>query len=88
MLKHYDFECPCGHIFDEYVEGWQGQPDKCPSCGQTEVFSKLPSTYALPTTIIMAYPGSKQFKAGYVHTHARPAEKKGSQVSMYVPKKS
>ena len=89
MLKHYDFECGnCGHVFDDYVEGSEGKPEFCPECKHTEHFAKLPSSFALPHTIIVSYPGSKQFKAGYVHTHGnRPAEKKGSQVSMYTPKK-
>lgn len=88
MLKHYDFECTkCGNVFDDYVEGSEGQPEACSGCQGTACFNKLPSTWASPHTIIVSYPGSKQFKAGYVHSHARPAEKKASQVSMYMPKK-
>lgn len=89
MLKHYDFECSkCGATFDEYVEGVEGVPDKCSHCENIEGFKKLPSTFALPTHVIMAYPGSKRLKAGYVHSHARPAEKKETQVSMHIPKAS
>jgi hypothetical protein len=87
MLKHYDFECVvCLHVFDDYVEGVEGVPEKCPKCQQGDYFKKIPSTFALPTTIVVDYPGSKRLKAGYVHTHNRPAEKQGSQVSMYAPK--
>jgi len=89
MLKHYDFECGiCETVFDAYVEGSEGLPEQCMACTNKTNFKKLPSVCASPTTIVVSYPGSKQFKAGYVHTHARPAEKKGSQVSMYSPKKA
>ncbi len=88
MLKHYDFECiKCDHKFDDYVEGSEGQPEACPACGESAGFRKLPSICASPQSIIVDYPGSKRLKAGYVHTHARPAEKKGTQVSMYNPTK-
>jgi putative FmdB family regulatory protein len=87
MLKHYDFECAaCAHTFDDYVEGVEGKPEQCPACGASDAFKKLPSTWSFPTTIVVDYPGSKRLKAGYVHTHNRPAEKKDSQVSMYNPK--
>jgi hypothetical protein len=47
------------------------------------------SAPAVLSKIVPVYPGSKKHKAGYVHTHGdRPAEKAGSQVSMYNPKKS
>jgi len=83
MLKHYDFEClACSHVFDEYVEGADGMPDVCPQCVSTFSFHKLPSAPALLKEIIPSYPGSNRLKAGYQHTHNRPAEKKGTQVSM------
>lgn len=90
MLKHFDFECrKCQHVFSDYVEGSEGLPDACPHCGNTlaSEFYKLPSACALPSTIVIDYPGSKRLKAGYMHTHARPAEKKESQVSMHIPSK-
>jgi putative FmdB family regulatory protein len=87
MFKFYDFECgSCSHVFEEMVRGVDGRPDACPQCGQAQEFKKLPSFPALITTIVVDYPGSKQHKAGYTHTHARPAEKADSQVSMYTPK--
>jgi len=88
MLKHYDFEClQCEKTFDEYVEGAEGIPDACPHCESPLGFKKLPSVWASPQTIVVDYPGSKRLKAGYTHIYNRPAEKKGSQVSMYTPKK-
>jgi putative FmdB family regulatory protein len=84
MLKRFSFECEaCGHEFDELVEGVEGKPERCFSCGSSKGFKKLPSVFSNPSTIVVDYPGSKRFKAGYVHTHGdRPAEKKGSQISM------
>lgn len=83
MLKTYDFECQrCEAVFTDTVEGCDGQPEECPDCKGT-VFKKLLSTPNIPKKIVIDYPGSKQFKAGYVHTHARPAEKKESQISMH-----
>jgi putative FmdB family regulatory protein len=85
MLKRFNFECDkCKHEFDDLVEGIEGQPDLCPECGFLKSFTKLASFPNVPTKIILDYPGSKRFKAGYQHTHAdRPAEKKASQVSMH-----
>jgi putative FmdB family regulatory protein len=84
MFKQFDFECEtCSHEFLDMVEGVEGQPECCPSCGVRSGFKKLISLPSIPRKIIVDYPGSKRFKAGYVHTHAdRPAEKASSQVSM------
>jgi rubredoxin len=90
VLKHFDFECQsCELTFDAYVEGADGTPEECPRClvSSSKFFKKLPSSWASPTTIIVDYPGSKRHKAGYMHLYNRPAEKKGSQVSMYTPTK-
>jgi hypothetical protein len=84
MLKRFDFLCEkCEAVFEDLVEGHKGEPDMCAECGSLEGFKKLPSIMNRPTTIVPSYPGSKRFKAGYVHTHAdRPAEKAGHQISM------
>lgn len=85
MLKTFNFECKkCNYEFSDTVQGVEGKPDFCPECGSLKGFSKLPSAPNIPTKIIIDYPGSKRFKAGYQHTHRdRPAEKKGSQISMH-----
>ena len=84
MLKRFDFEClECHHTFDDLVEGVGGKPEECPQCGQSFSFQKLPSAMNIASTIVPSYPGSKRVKAGYQHTHNRPAEKKGTQVSMH-----
>ena len=88
MLKHFNFEClACHQEFDEYVEGADGLPDACKYCECNHGYKKLPSSWASPTTIIVDYPGSKRWKAGYVHLYNRPAEKKHSQISMYRSKR-
>lgn len=89
MLKSYDFECDeCQHLFNDLVEGVSGLPEECPACKSPKGFTKRMSAPMVPKVIVIDYPGSKRFKAGYVHTHAdRPAEKKASQVSMFRPGK-
>jgi hypothetical protein len=87
MLKIFDFEClTCKAQFEGLVEGINGQPDNCSLCHSTGPFSKLPVRINLAEKIIVDYPGSKRLKAGYQHTHNRPAENKSTQFSMYNPK--
>lgn len=81
----YDFECPDGHIYEvrcSIAEREQAfacthavytvgavtgdEPGNEP-CGQ--IGKRLISTPAMPTTIVLDYPGSKRLKAGYVHSH-------------------
>lgn len=84
MLKCFDFECDkCGEIFEDLVEGAAGQPDKCPQCSSTTGFTRVLNAVALAKKVIPSYPGSKRIKAGYQHTHNRPAEKPGTQISMH-----
>ncbi len=84
MLKSFNFECEkCGEVFDDLVEGIEGKPESCPRCSSATGFTKLPSAINLAETVIPSYPGSKRIKAGYQHTHNRPAEKKGRQISMH-----
>jgi hypothetical protein len=88
MWKLYDFECQeCGCIFEKRVSNEKPMPTACPECTATE-FKRLPSAPAILSTIVPAYPGSKKFRAGYQHTHNRPAEKAATQVSMYSGKKT
>jgi putative FmdB family regulatory protein len=87
MLKIFDFECPsCQANFEGLVENIDGQPEGCPQCSSTGPFRKLPGRLNLAEKIIVDHPGSKKLKAGYQHTHNRPAEKKNTQFSMYTPK--
>jgi len=82
----FDFKCnECNHEFSDLVLRSDPKPDECPECKSTKSFKKLISAPFIPTKIIVDYPGSKRFKAGYQHTRYadHPAEKKGSQVSMH-----
>lgn len=82
MLKIFIFECiECKVLSEALVEGIEGKPDRCTSCGSVGGFVKCVSSPTIMNTIIPSYPGSKRLKAGYQHTHARPAEKGKSQVS-------
>lgn len=85
MWKTFDFECDtCKHVFDALVYGLTAFPECCPECSGTKGFTRQLCAPPVPTKIIIDYPGSKRFKAGYVHSHAdRPAEKQRSQVSMH-----
>ena len=74
-MPMYDFVCACGTETEEIIDLDECSTMKCPACSKTmqRIWKKSP---ALPTTIIIAYPGSKRLKAGYVHTHGdRPATK-------------
>lgn len=83
----YHFECPCGHIYDDLVDGSDGRPDPCPACGGTEAVRQL-ATPNLARTIIPIYPGYQRMTAGHAHEARRPAEKAGRQVSMAGVKKT
>lgn len=85
--KSFDFECQkCKHVFNDLVAE-RSEPDPCPNCGESKRLDRLFPGPATLSTIIPAYPGSKQFKAGYQHSHNRPAEKAGTQVSMLPSKR-
>jgi len=87
MWKFYDYECTeCGSVFEEMINSSNPEPIECASCGSAKVDRRMPSPAVL-TSIVPSYPGSKRVKAGYQHTHNRPAEKAGSQVSMFSTKK-
>lgn len=83
MYKTFDFECQdCSAVFEARIKSDKQFPDACPGCEGT-TFKKLPSAPAIMNSIVPVYPGSKRLKAGYQHTHNRPAEKAATQVSMY-----
>lgn len=75
-MPMYDYRCSrCALEIEEFVPA----PDTevpCPECGDlmTKVWKAAPQTL---TTVIPSYPGCKEQKAGYVHTHSpdRPATK-------------
>lgn len=81
--KCYEFLCEvCEGVFEDLVKGTEGLPESCELCGAAGPFVRQVSAPAVLTTIVPSYPGAKRVKAGYQHTHNRPAEKKDRQVSM------
>ena len=50
---------------------------KCPECGETAKF--VLCAPALVTNIVVDYPGSKKFKAGYQHSHG---DRKGTKIQV------
>lgn len=79
--RYYDFACPCGHVYEDLVNGVDHRPDPCPKCAGVAAVKCLcaPKTFS---TIVPDYPGAKYHKAGFGHELRRPAEKAGRQVSM------
>lgn len=70
----YDFTCPkCKHV-ETNVIAKLDEEIKCPKC-EAVMTHDHPAPHTL-TTIIPTYPGSKRYKAGYVHQFGnRPATK-------------
>lgn len=67
-LPLFDFVCAsCEAKFEAIVKS--GVDDTaCRECG-TGVATRVPSPFALFSTIVPSYPGCKKKKAGYVHSH-------------------
>jgi putative FmdB family regulatory protein len=87
MWKVYDYECQdCSFLDEHFINTSSEEPILCEKCGSSNMRRCL-SSPAVLTKIVPSYPGSKRVKAGYQHTHNRPAEKAASQVSMYKPNK-
>lgn len=76
-MPTYDFECPaCEHqVLDDICSIATAEAGvACPKC--SVFMTRLMNAPRMFTTIIPMYPGSKRFKAGYIHQFAnRPAEK-------------
>jgi hypothetical protein len=77
----YNFACPCGTIYEDIVQGTEGRPDPCPTCGGLEAEKRLSMPVQVKEFIPM-YPGNKRMMAGHAVQERRPAEKRGRQVSM------
>lgn len=75
-MPYYDYRCENSHEFELRCSiSAKPEAPECPTCGAVSrgVITRAP---AVPTTIVVAYPGSKKFKAGYVHSHGdRRSEK-------------
>ena len=65
----YDYRCPSGHIHEHRCRIADRPAElPCPDCGASSKQAIIAAP-ALPTTIVVDYPGSKKHKAGYRHTH-------------------
>ena len=65
----YDFSCENDHIIEVRCSIADREKERiCEECGLPihQIHLTFP---AMPTTIIVDYPGSKKHKAGYVHSH-------------------
>lgn len=80
----YHFTCPCGHTYEDIVQGPEGRPDPCPKCASTKAVRQMSAPMLCKERVPM-YPGNKRQTAGYGHQARRPAEKAGRQVA--VPRK-
>jgi putative FmdB family regulatory protein len=70
-MPNYDFSCPNGHPDYEVrcsIASKADEPHPCPECGVAGKSVILVSP-AMPTLIVVDYPGSKKHKAGYIHSH-------------------
>lgn len=72
----YDYRCKHGHNTEHRCKiAERPEAVTCSRCGEEAAFGIFDCP-ALPTTIVVDYPGSKKKKAGYVHSHGDfPAEK-------------
>ncbi len=78
-MPTYVYACPNKH-HQEHRSSISAKPETlpCPECGEPALpaINYMP---AVPTTIVVDYPGSKRFKAGYMHTHA---DRKGDKIQV------
>lgn len=78
----YDFECENGHLFEvrcsiaNRTDEHRCDVEDCDALGR-QVLLQAPMLND-PNVRILDYPGSKKFKAGYVHSHGDRAVSKVS----------
>lgn len=68
-MPSYDFMCPDGHTHEIFCRmSEKPSSPACPECTRAthQVILTAPAT---PKLIVIDYPGSKKFKAGYQHSH-------------------
>ena len=78
-MPTYVFACPNAHPDFEIrcsVSALDSELHQCPACGESGhvVITTAP---AVPTHIVLDYPGSKKHKAGYQHSHG---DRKGTKI--------
>jgi putative FmdB family regulatory protein len=76
-MPNYDYECEDGHI-TEVTCSISNKPETitCPECTKTAKYIISGCMLNNPDICVLSYPGSKKFKAGYVHALGdKPATK-------------
>ena len=76
-MPNYDYQCEAGHR-SEHRFRISDRPETvpCPTCGLDAIFGIF-QVPAMPTMIVVDYPGSKKFKAGYTMSHG---DKRGTRI--------
>lgn len=80
--KYRDFECACGTRYERFVDDRTNNPGTCPACGSAGATLLPVLQVRTILSYVPDYPGANQHRAGFANLR-RPAEKAGSQVSMY-----
>lgn len=87
MLKLFDFLCNACEV---RFEGLIASSEECPSCercGSSEAVDRLmPGTHTF-TTIVATTKTSKQYKAGFQHSHGKKPKTPGK-IQVQVPASS
>lgn len=72
-MPTYEYACPSAHTHEIFcsISAKPSSPP-CPTCGEAckQVF--LTSPHVWKGLYVLDYPGSKEKKAGYVHSHVDP----------------
>ena len=78
-MPTYDYRCPENH-FHEHRCSVSARPatHPCPECGE-EASPAITIAPPIPQVIVLDYPGSKRFKAGYMHSHG---DRKGTKIQV------
>lgn len=78
-MPSYDYLCPNEHVH-EFTCRIADKPAShaCPTCG-LDTRSVILVAPAMPTHIVVDYPGAKKHKAGYQHSHG---DKKGTKIQV------
>jgi hypothetical protein len=79
--RFHDFECSCGHTFENLVDNRDFKPDPCPKCGKEGATLLAVTKVNSISQYVPDYPGANQHRAGFADLR-RPPDKKGRQISM------
>lgn len=78
LMPTYDYACESGHRHEHFCKiADRPTHRECPECGAEAKF--ILCAPAIVTNIVVDYPGSKKFKAGYIHSHG---DRKGTKIQV------